>query len=97
MLISVEWLRDHLDLTDQDPEQLGELITLHIAEVNEIRNPALQWEGIRVAILTLIVHYWGVDPLKTALHEISRMAVFGIVLADLFSIADREHLRTTPA
>ncbi len=52
---------------------------------------------VRVAILTLIVHYWGVDPLKTALHEISGMAVFGIVLAALFSIADREHLRTTPA
>jgi exosortase/archaeosortase family protein len=44
---------------------------------------------IRVAILTLIVHYYGIDPLKTALHEISGMITFGVVLAALFSISGR--------
>ena len=52
---------------------------------------------IRVAILTLIVHYYGVDPLNTPLHEISGVIVFMIVLAVLFFMADRAPTRAVPA
>jgi exosortase len=48
---------------------------------------------IRVAILTLIVHAYGVDPLKTPLHEVSGMITFSIVLVGLFMIAERPSLR----
>ncbi len=49
---------------------------------------------IRVTALTLIVHYYGVDPLKTTLHEISGLIAFAIVLVALFAIAGRTALMT---
>lgn len=52
---------------------------------------------IRVAILTLIVHYYGVDPLNTPLHEISGVIVFALVLVALFFLADRSAPRAAPA
>ncbi len=52
---------------------------------------------IRVAILVLIVHYYGVDPLKTPLHEVSGMITFALVLLALFGLAGRSRQRAAPA
>ena len=52
---------------------------------------------IRVAILVLIVHYYGVDPLKTPLHEVSGMITFALVLLALFGLAGRSRPRAAPA
>ena len=52
---------------------------------------------IRVFVLTLIVYYYGVDPLKTPLHEFTGIAAFAVVLVALFAIADRTTLRSAPA
>ena len=46
--------------------------------------------SIRVFILTLIVHYYGVDLLETYLHEGSGLATFLIVLVGLFGLAGRQ-------
>lgn len=45
--------------------------------------------SIRVFLLTLVVHYLGVDLLETWLHEGSGMVTFVIVLVGLFLIAGR--------
>lgn len=50
---------------------------------------AVLCNSIRVAGLVLIVHYWGVDLLDTALHELTGIAVFVVVLVALFAIAGR--------
>lgn len=47
---------------------------------------------LRVSALILIVHYWGVDPLRTALHEATGMVSFVIVICALFWI-ERAGLR----
>ena len=52
---------------------------------------------IRVTGLVLIVHYWGIEPLKTAMHEITGMISFGVVLVILFSLANRERPDPAPA
>ena len=36
MLISLNWLNDYVDLSDLTPEQVGELLSLHTAEVEGI-------------------------------------------------------------
>lgn len=58
---------------------------------------AIFCNSIRVTGLTLIVHYYGVDPLKTALHEVSGMITFAVVLVALFAMAGRTALRGAPA
>ena len=45
---------------------------------------------IRVIFLTLIVHFYGVDLLRTALHEISGVITFGVALTGLFLLAERD-------
>lgn len=45
MLLSLEWLNDHVDLGGLTPEQVGELFTLHVAPVEEAADP---WPGVTV-------------------------------------------------
>lgn len=53
---------------------------------------ALACNIVRVTILVLIIHLWGVEPLETKLHEGSGVATFLVVIAALFAIAGRETL-----
>ena len=48
---------------------------------------------VRVVILVLIIHYYGVDPLETPLHEGSGMLTFGFVIAVLLLLAEPGSLR----
>ena len=50
---------------------------------------AVLCNSIRVTGLVLMVHYWGVDLLDTALHELTGVAVFAVVLVALFAISGR--------
>ena len=52
---------------------------------------------IRVFALILIVHYWGVSPLETPLHELTGMVSFVIVLAALFFLARPREMRGAAA
>jgi phenylalanyl-tRNA synthetase beta chain len=56
VLISYEWLNSHVDLSGHDPASVGELLTLHTAEVNGVTDPAGEWRGIHVG------HVKGVRP-----------------------------------
>ncbi|MEM7166759.1 MAG: phenylalanine--tRNA ligase subunit beta [Planctomycetota bacterium] len=49
MLLSYDWLNDHVDLKDVSPEQLAELVTVHLAEVDGVGEPGGGWPGVRVA------------------------------------------------
>ncbi len=46
MLLSVEWLQEFVDLGGIDPAQLGELFTLHVAEVDTVSEPGGGWLGV---------------------------------------------------
>ncbi len=56
---------------------------------------ALVANVVRVTILTLMVHYYGIDPLDTALHELSGMLTFAVVIALLLLLAEPGSLRGT--
>ena len=79
------------------------LILAHLARSNLRRaiiivsslGLALLANVVRVTILTLMVHYYGIDPLKTALHELSGMLTFGAVIALLLLLAEPGSLRGT--
>jgi phenylalanyl-tRNA synthetase beta chain len=45
MQLSLEWLNDHVDLGDLTPQRIGELFTLHVADVGEMADP---WPGVTV-------------------------------------------------
>jgi phenylalanyl-tRNA synthetase beta chain len=45
MRLSLEWLNDHVDLGDLTPEQVGELFSMHVADVGEAVDP---WPGVTV-------------------------------------------------
>ncbi|MHC4160543.1 MAG: phenylalanine--tRNA ligase subunit beta, partial [Planctomycetota bacterium] len=54
MRMSLEWLNDHVDIGDLTPEQVGELFTLHVADVGEVADP---WPGVTVGdVLTVRPH-----------------------------------------
>ena len=64
MRLSVEWLGEHVDLSDQTPEGLGDLITLHVAEVDDVGEPGGGWPGVRVAHVTAMRPHPNADKLK---------------------------------
>lgn len=45
MRLSFDWLKDHVDLAGQTAESVAELVNLHVAEVEEARDP---WPGVVV-------------------------------------------------
>jgi len=45
MQLSLEWLNEHVDVGDLTPERIGELFTLHVADVGETADP---WPGVTV-------------------------------------------------
>ncbi len=48
MKFSLEWLNDFVPLEGVDPAELGELVTLHVAEVGAVEQPGGGWPGVVV-------------------------------------------------
>ena len=48
---SMEWLSDFVDLSDLDPQEVGESITLHTAEVDEVIESGGGWPGVVVGLV----------------------------------------------
>jgi len=69
MLISVEWLNDHVDLGGIDPARVGELLTLHTAEVNTVEDPAGGWASIIVGHVTAVRPHPDADKLRLVTVE----------------------------
>ena len=46
MRLSLDWLSDHVDLAGLGAREVGEALTLHVAEVGSVEEP---FAGIRVA------------------------------------------------
>jgi len=64
MLYSLEWLADHVDIGDIEPERLGELLTLHVAEVGEVVQPGGGWPGIHVGHVQAVRPHPNADKLR---------------------------------
>lgn len=64
MLLSYDWLNDHVDLSDVTPEQLAELLTVHVAEVDGVGEPGGGWPGVRVAKVTGLRPHPNADKLR---------------------------------
>ncbi|MEM8885572.1 MAG: phenylalanine--tRNA ligase subunit beta [Planctomycetota bacterium] len=61
---SMEWLSDFVDLDGLDPEALGESITLHTAEVDEVIDPGAAWDGIVVGFVEAVRPHPDADKLR---------------------------------
>ena len=46
MKLSVEWLKEYVDLDGLEPSALGDLFTLHVAEVDSVTSPGGGWPGV---------------------------------------------------
>ncbi len=67
MYLSLNWLKKHVDIPSKHtPEQIGELLTLHTAEVEEIKNPAQSMLGVVVAQVLLVEKHPNADRLVVA-------------------------------
>ncbi|MDH3592233.1 MAG: phenylalanine--tRNA ligase subunit beta, partial [Planctomycetota bacterium] len=64
MLLSVEWLSDHVDLDGIDPAELGELFTLHVAEVDGVSVPGNGWPGVRAGKVLAVRPHPDADKLR---------------------------------
>ncbi|MHC4223835.1 MAG: YtpR family tRNA-binding protein, partial [Planctomycetota bacterium] len=71
MLFSLEWLGEHVDLSGLDPERLGELFTMHIANVDEVRDPGKGWSGITVGRVLEVRPHPNADRLRLVTVETS--------------------------
>ena len=59
---SMEWLSDFVDLNGLDPQAVGESITLHTAEVEEVIEPG--WAGIVVGFVDAVRPHPDADKLR---------------------------------
>jgi phenylalanyl-tRNA synthetase beta chain len=64
MLLSVEWLGDHVDLEDLSPEQVEELYTMHVAEVGGLVEPGGGWPGVVVGDVRAVRPHPDADKLR---------------------------------
>jgi len=64
MRLSIDWLRDHVDLGGKSPAEVAELYTLHVAEVNEVVEPGGGWPGIVVGEVTRVKPHPNADKLR---------------------------------
>jgi len=69
MRLSVEWLSDHVDLSGLAPERLGELLTLHVAEVEEVSLPGGGWPGVVVGLVRAVRPHPDADKLRLVTVE----------------------------
>lgn len=69
MLISIEWLNDHMDLGGLSPEEVGELMTTHTAEVDGVRDPCAAWAGIAVGHVQAVRPHPDADKLRLVTVE----------------------------
>jgi len=69
MRLSVDWLADHVDLSGLAPERLGELLTLHVAEVEEVALPGGGWPGIVVGHVREVRPHPDADKLRLVTVE----------------------------
>ncbi len=69
MRLSVEWLADHVDLSGISPERLGELLTLHVAEVEEVSLPGGGWPGVVVGHVREVRAHPDADKLRLVTVE----------------------------
>jgi phenylalanyl-tRNA synthetase beta chain len=61
MRLSIDWLADHVDLGGLAPAELGELFTLHVAEVDAVVEP---WPGVRIARVERVRPHPNADKLR---------------------------------
>lgn len=67
MFLSLNWLKKHVNISRKHtPEQIGELLTLHTAEVEEIKNPAQGMTGVIVAQVLSVEKHPNADRLVVA-------------------------------
>lgn len=63
MKLSVQWLRDYVDLP-ADAQQLADLITSHVAEVEHVHSQAAAFDHMVVATITNITAHPNADKLR---------------------------------
>lgn len=66
MNISLNWLKQHVDLKNTKPEKIGEFLTLHTAEVEEVKNPADDFANIVVGQVKQVKKHPNADKLVLA-------------------------------
>ena len=69
MKLSIEWLQQYIDLPE-DPQKLGELITMHIAEVEEVISRAVELHDVVVGNITTVEPHPNADKLRLCQVEV---------------------------
>lgn len=80
MKLSLNWLKDYVDLTET-PEEISQLLTLHIAEVDEVHYQAHALKNIVVGLVIEAKPHSNADKLNVGLFDVGesepRQIVFG--------------------
>lgn len=80
MKLSLNWLNDYVDLTET-PEEISRLLTLHIAEVDEVHYQAHALKNIVVGLVIETKPHANADKLNVGLFDVGegepRQIVFG--------------------
>ncbi|PJE60019.1 MAG: phenylalanine--tRNA ligase subunit beta [Candidatus Portnoybacteria bacterium CG10_big_fil_rev_8_21_14_0_10_44_7] len=66
MFLSLNWLKNYIDPRKTDPQKIGELLTLHTAEVEGTKNPADFFKNIVVGQVLAVKKHPGADRLVVA-------------------------------
>ncbi len=71
MLISLNWLKDYIKISeDLSPEELGNILTLHTAEVEDIINQAKSFEKMVIGKIVEVKRHPDADKLRIAMTDI---------------------------
>jgi phenylalanyl-tRNA synthetase beta chain len=71
MLISIDWIKEFVDIPNMTPKKLGELFTLATAEVEEVITSGEFWEQITVAEVVNIERHPDAEKLNLVTFKVS--------------------------
>ena len=71
MLISVDWVKDFVSLSEMNPKELGDKFTMSTAEVEEIKIVGDHLEKIRVSEVIAIEPHPNADKLRLVTFKVS--------------------------
>lgn len=79
MYLSLDWLKDYVDVSKITPEELGLKLTMHTVEIDEVINQADQFNKVVVGKVLEVKKHPGADRLNLAKVDVSRKEPLDIV------------------